>query len=148
MIIGEEPPLSTAKKQNYLHGAAIMAATTVVVKIIAFLYKIPLGSMRVLGDVGFAHFTVAYNIYSFFLTLATAGFPVALSRMISAADAQNRPSQVQRTFRVALGTLAGIGGAETIIAVNNDPKAPIFGVSDVAVVGDCVEIVQELLRSI
>ena len=111
----EERPLAQAKKQNYLHGAAIMAGTTVIVKIVAFLYKIPLGDMRILGDEGFAHFNVAYNIYGFFLTLATAGFPVALSRMISVADAQGRPAQVQRIFRVALSTLAGIGGFFTLI---------------------------------
>ena len=107
--------MSSAKKQNYLHGAAIMAGTTVIVKIVAFLYKIPLGSMRLLGDEGFAHFQVAYNIYSFFLTLATAGFPVALSRMISAADTLDRRSQVQRIFRVALSTLGGIGAFFTLI---------------------------------
>ena len=107
--------MSNAKKQNYLHGAAIMAGTTVIVKIVAFLYKIPLGSMRLLGDEGFGHFQVAYNIYSFFLTLATAGFPVALSRMISAADTLDRPAQVQRTFRVALSTLAAIGGFFTLV---------------------------------
>ena len=59
--------LSEAKKQNYLHGAAIMVGTTVIVKIAAFFYKLPLGSMKLLGDEGFAHFMVAYNIYSFFL---------------------------------------------------------------------------------
>ena len=53
---------------------------------------------------------VAYNIYSFFLTLATAGFPVALSRMISEADTLDRPAQVQRIFRTASVTLAAIGG--------------------------------------
>ena len=107
--------MSDAKKQNYLHGAAIMAGTTVIVKIVAFLYKIPLGSMRLLGDEGFAHFHVAYNIYSFFLTLATAGFPVALSRMISAADTLDRKAQVQRIFHVALGTLGAIGGFFTLV---------------------------------
>lgn len=95
--------LSEAKKQNYLHGAAIMVGTTVIVKIAAFFYKLPLGSMKLLGDEGFAHFMVAYNIYSFFLTLATAGFPVALSRMISEADTLDRPAQVQRIFRTAAG---------------------------------------------
>lgn len=95
--------MSEAKKQNYLHGAAIMVGTTVIVKIAAFFYKLPLGSMKLLGDEGFAHFMVAYNIYSFFLTLATAGFPVALSRMISEADTLDRPAQVQRIFRTAAG---------------------------------------------
>ena len=107
--------MSESKKQNYLYGAAIMTGTTVIVKIVAFLYKIPLGDMRLLGDVGFTHFNVAYNIYGFFLTLATAGFPVALSRMISAADAQGRRAQVRRIFRVALSVLAGIGAFFTLV---------------------------------
>jgi len=120
--------LSKAKKQNYLHGAAIMAGTTVIVKIVAFLYKIPLGDMRLLGDAGFTYFNVAYNIYGFFLTLATAGFPVALSRMISVADAQSRSAQVQRIFRVALGVLTGIGGAFTLVMlVFHRPLAVMMG---------------------
>ena len=92
-----------------------MTATTVLVKVVAFFYKMPLGSMSLLGDEGYAHFLVAYNIYSFFLTLATAGFPVALSRMISEADTLGRTNQMQRIFRVALSVLAVIGGFFTLI---------------------------------
>ena len=125
--------MSQAKKQNYLHGAAIMAGTTVIVKIVAFFYKLPLGSMRILGDEGFAHFTVAYNIYGFILTLATAGFPVALSRMISVADTQGRPAQVQRIFRVALSVLVAIGGFFTLIMwAFNKPLAAMMGDRQVA----------------
>ena len=125
--------MSEAKKQNYLHGAAIMAGTTVIVKIVAFLYKIPLGDMRILGDEGFAHFTVAYNIYGFILTLATAGFPVALSRMISVADARGRGAQVQRIFHVALGVLAAIGGFFTLVMlVFHRPLSVMMGDRDAA----------------
>jgi stage V sporulation protein B len=105
-----------------------MTGTTIIVKVVAFFYKLPLGSMRLLGDEGFAHFTVAYNIYGFILTLATAGFPVALSRMISVADAKGRPAQVQRIFRVALGVLAGIGAFFTLIMWGfNRPLAAMMG---------------------
>ena len=125
--------LSEAKKQNYLHGAAIMVGTTVIVKIAAFFYKLPLGSMKLLGDEGFAHFMVAYNIYSFFLTLATAGFPVALSRMISEADTLDRPAQVQRIFRTAAGTLAAIGGFFTLLMLLfNRQLAVMMGNADAA----------------
>ena len=105
----------------------------VIVKIAAFFYKLPLGSMKLLGDEGFAHFMVAYNIYSFFLTLATAGFPVALSRMISEADTLDRPAQVQRIFRTAAGTLAAIGGFFTLLMLLfNRQLAVMMGNADAA----------------
>jgi len=125
--------MSEAKKQNFLHGAAIMTATTVIVKMASFLYKTPLGSMALLGDEGYAHFLVAYNIYSFFLTLATAGFPVALSRMISAADTLDKPSQVQRIFTTASGVMAVIGGTFTLIMlVFNRQLSTMMGDTDAA----------------
>ena len=94
-------------KQNYLHGAAIMAAGVVVIKILGAIYKIPLGN--ILGDEGYGYFSVAYNIYNVFLTMATAGMPVALSRMISEADTLGRPMQARKIFRVAWLTFATIG---------------------------------------
>ena len=42
-------------KQNYLHGAAIMAAGVVVTKILGAIYKIPLGN--ILGDEGYGYFS-------------------------------------------------------------------------------------------
>ena len=46
----------------------------------------------------------------------------------------------------AIQHVAGIGGAQTIIAVNEDPAAPIFGVCHYQVVGDCVEVARQLLE--
>lgn len=46
----------------------------------------------------------------------------------------------------AIQHLAGISRAETIVAVNTDPHAPIFTVSRCAVVGDCVELLKEWIR--
>ena len=44
----------------------------------------------------------------------------------------------------AIQHVAGTGGAQTVIAVNEDPNAPIFGSATYRVVGDCVEVVREL----
>ena len=48
----------------------------------------------------------------------------------------------------AIQHLAGIGGAETIIAVNTDPEAPIFHAAKYAVVGDCVEFMQKMIAQL
>ena len=68
--------MAKTKGQNYMHGAAILTVGVVIMKILGFIYKIPLGN--ILGDEGFSMFTSAYNIYYVFFTLATAGLPVAL----------------------------------------------------------------------
>lgn len=105
--------MQESKKQNYLHGAVILTAGVVIMKILGAIYKIPLGN--ILGDEGYAHFMVAYNIYNVFLTLSTAGLPVALSRMISEADTLGRTMQMRRTFRVAFVTFACIGLLSSLI---------------------------------
>lgn len=48
----------------------------------------------------------------------------------------------------AVQHLAGMRGAETIIAVNTDPEAPIFGVAHYGAVVDMFELADELERAI
>lgn len=42
----------------------------------------------------------------------------------------------------AIQHLAGIGGAECVIAINEDAEAPIFGAAQYKLVGDCIEILK------
>ncbi len=48
----------------------------------------------------------------------------------------------------AIQHLAGISGAECVLAINEDPDAPIFGAANYAVVGDAVEVVEALLAEL
>lgn len=100
-------PLSNSKKNTFFGGAAVLAVSSIIVKLIGAIYKIPLGN--VLTDAAYADFNSAYNIYNFFLTISTAGLPVALSKTISEDRALGRENQVRRTFRVALMAFLTMG---------------------------------------
>ena len=123
--------MAKAKKQNYMYGAAILAAGVVIMKILGAIYKIPL--QHILGDVGYGYFNAAYSIYNVLLTVSTAGLPVALSRMISSANTAGRPLQVRRTFHVALCTLGGIGFLLSALMFFFPVEMAVFFVSKPAV---------------
>ena len=94
-------------------GVTIMAVSTVFVKICGALYKIPLNN--ILGDEGVAHFMSAYNIYALLLTVSTAGLPLALSKLISEANATNRRTQMRRCFHTAMVIFVALGVAGSAV---------------------------------
>ncbi|MCC8357269.1 MAG: polysaccharide biosynthesis protein [Oscillospiraceae bacterium] len=105
--------MSEKKGQNFLHGAAIYTVGIIIVKILGAIYKIPLGN--ILGDEGYNHFELTYRVYSVFLTISTAGIPIAMSRMISEANALDKDRQVYSIFKMGLAAFLGLGAVSTLI---------------------------------
>ena len=123
--------LAGGQKQNtFFGGAVILAMGILVVKLIGMFYKIPL--VNIIGEQGTADFNNAYNIYAVLLTISTAGLPVAVSKLVSEANALGRRSQVRRTFRLALILFLVLGfvsflvmffRADWLAGLMNDSKA-------------------------
>jgi stage V sporulation protein B len=95
-----------SQKKSFFGGAAILAVGIVLVKIISAVYKIPL--VNILGG-GYQDFTSSYYVYNILLTISTAGFPVAVSKMISEANTLGKQNQVHKVFRTAMMIFLTLG---------------------------------------
>ena len=105
--------MSREKKQSFMGGVTVMAISTVFVKICGALYKIPLNN--ILGDEGLTHFNSAYYIYALLLSLSTAGLPLALSKLISEANATGRRTQMRRCLNTAMAIFAVLGAVGSAV---------------------------------
>ena len=134
------------KKQNYLQGAAILAAASIFVKIVGAIYKIPI--FNVLDKAGTGVYQVSYSVYNFLLTISTAGIPAALSRIVSTATAKGKTKLAKRYFSVSLPAFFVIGAIAMVVMfvfadafarlMNNTMAAPGMRVLAPAVLFVCI----------
>lgn len=86
-------------QQSFLHGAAILVGATAIVKVIGAIFKIPLGNL--IGETGMGYFQTAYDLYLPIYSLAMAGLPVAVSKMVAESVAQNRFRDARSLLSIA-----------------------------------------------
>ncbi len=86
-------------QKSFFSGVLLLTLSTVSVKIIGLVYKIPM--LAYLGSEGMGYFNSAYEIYALFCVISTAGLPVALSVLISSAVAEGKGKSVTRIYRAA-----------------------------------------------
>lgn len=72
------------KKNEFLSGAIILAFGGVLAKIFSAIYRIVL--TRVLGGEGIGIYQLIFPIYSLFVILATAGLPMAISKVVAKSN--------------------------------------------------------------
>ncbi len=101
------------KKTGFIKGALILAGANFLVKIIGAFFKVPLYNL--IGEDGNGVFNVAYQIYTFMFIIATAGFPIAVSKMVAESVAKNDEYDARRIFETAAVLLGVIGLAGSIV---------------------------------
>ncbi len=92
---------------SFIKQAAILAGAGILVRVVGFLYRLPLTNM--IGNEGNGIYGAGYNIYNFFLIMSSAGLPVAISKMISEKVALGEYTNAKKVFRVSMtvsGTLS------------------------------------------
>jgi len=99
---------TAVKKQNFLCGAAIIAASHIIIKIIGAIFKIPLDAY-ILKTEGMGIYNSAYTIYNWLFMLSTAGLPVAISKMVSESYARGNAREAERVFSIAKALMLVFG---------------------------------------
>ena len=94
-------------KKTFMKGAVILGAAGIIVKILGAFFRIPLGNL-IAAD-GMAYYQTVYPIYNLMLTVATAGIPVAISRMVSERISQGNYIGANRVFKTALYVMIILG---------------------------------------
>ena len=93
--------------QSFLYGALLLTRGMAAVKVLGALFKIPL--QGIIGAYGMGLFHTAYHYLGPVFTLATAGFPVAVSRLVSEQAALGRWEQVRRVRKTAMPLFLALG---------------------------------------
>lgn len=98
--LGERRGNSLAKKESFIKGTLILAAAALVARVLGLVQRVPLEHL--LDEVGNASFSIANNVYLMLLTVATAGIPSTLSKMVSERYALKRPGEARQVYHAAL----------------------------------------------
>ena len=98
---------NTPVSQSFIKGAMVLSFGMILVKACGLLQKVLLTNLystlgESFGEFGSGIFANAYELYVPLFALATAGFPVALSRTVSVYFAKGRYADVHRTFRISV----------------------------------------------
>lgn len=88
------------KKNSFIEGTIIATLSILIVRAIGIVYVIPFNA--IIGERGGALYGYAYNIYQLFLSISTAGFPFAISKITSEYNALGYKKSVYDTYTLAI----------------------------------------------
>ena len=141
--MGKDTP---KRKQSFLHGALILTAGVLIVKLIGALFKVPL--TWIITEDGLGYFNTAYNFYGPIYSLATAGFPIAISRLVSESCTRGAFRDIRRIHSVSIpifvttgtvGFLLMLSGARAYARmIGNESALPALYVLAPAILFSCL----------
>jgi stage V sporulation protein B len=99
--------------KNLVKGTLVLISGNIIVKILGALFKLPLAN--IIGADGMGLYNASFIVFDIFLVLSTAGFPLAISKMVSKASALGKESEALKIFTVSRNLFLIIGLTCTVI---------------------------------
>ena len=105
---------SSKKDSNFLVQGSILAAASIVSRIIGLLYRLPMTD--IIGDTGNNYYSCAFEIYNIMLIISSYSLPLAVSKLVSARMAKGERNAAYQILKGAL-TFAVVAGAVVALIV-------------------------------
>lgn len=115
-------------KQKMITGSAWMTAGSITSRILGAIYVIPwVAWFGVYSNQANATYAQGYNIYNMFITIATAGIPSAISKMVAHCNGLNQVQMSRKLYRagIAVALVSGVICAAIMML-----GAPLFARGD------------------
>lgn len=100
------------KSSNFLVQGSILAAASIIVRLIGLLYRIPL--TNIIGDEGIGYYSNAFAIYNIALILSSYSLPLAVSKLVAARAVRKRHRNSYRIFLCAMCFAIVVGTAASL----------------------------------
>ncbi|MGN0330253.1 MAG: polysaccharide biosynthesis C-terminal domain-containing protein [Kineothrix sp.] len=115
MIRGSHNKNNRKNKKNdgFIMQAGILAAASIICRIIGLLYKSPLTA--IIGDEGNGYYSTAYTIYTIVLLVSSYSIPSAIAKVLAQKLALKEYRNAQRIFLCALIYVMAVGGAASLL---------------------------------
>ena len=105
--------MANSKTNSFYVQGTILAAASIIGRIIGLLYRFPL--MRIIGEEGMGAYSNAFEVYNIALLLSTYSIPTAISKLISARESKHQYRNSYRIFMLGLLFSMIAGGISVII---------------------------------
>lgn len=114
------------QSNSYLVQGSILAAASIIVRIIGLMYRIPMNN--ILGNEGIGYYQFAFEIYHLALILSSYSLPLAVSKLVASRQINKEYRNSYRIFLCAMVFAAVIGlvtssiiffGAESIATLSS-----------------------------
>lgn len=104
---------SQKQKSNYIVQGGILAAASILVRVIGLVYRVPV--TRILGPVGNSYYSAAYEVYSMMLLISSFSLPLAVSKLVSARMAKGQVRSAYKIFQCTLVFALVSGGLASLL---------------------------------
>ncbi|MBR6273634.1 MAG: oligosaccharide flippase family protein, partial [Lachnospiraceae bacterium] len=102
-------------RKNVMVQGSILAAASIIVRLIGLVYRIPL--TRVLGDTAMGYYGYAYEIYNLALILSSYSLPLAVSKLVSARLVKKQYKNSHKVFTFTMAFSAIMGAVMSLLLV-------------------------------